>query len=142
MVRVRGSQRGKWPPWVLFAPLILLGVAAARWLVGSLPPCVFHEKTGLLCPGCGATRAALALGEGRWLEAFQNNAFFVMTVILGLTWIVMSAVALRFPQLACLGGFRWRLNFLWWVLATLLIFLILRNVPGVTWLGPSQGFLP
>ena len=49
---------------------LLFGGIGARLLWGFLPsawtgffrvPCVFHEVTGLYCPGCGGTRAVGAL---------------------------------------------------------------------------------
>jgi len=37
------------------------------------PSCPFHTFTGLLCPGCGGTRALAALVAGRWGEAVHCN---------------------------------------------------------------------
>ena len=36
-------------------------------------PCVFHELTGLYCPGCGITRAIFALFEFNLKKAVQYN---------------------------------------------------------------------
>ena len=36
-------------------------------------PCVFHEFTGLLCPGCGMTRAFIAISNGNFLQAIYYN---------------------------------------------------------------------
>lgn len=39
------------------------------------PRCPIHETLGLLCPGCGATRALAALLHGNLREAMHLNAF-------------------------------------------------------------------
>lgn len=41
------------------------------------PGCPIWQYTGLLCPGCGATRAAAALVHGHFGEAIQSNGLFV-----------------------------------------------------------------
>lgn len=35
-----------------------------KWITGQGFPCLFHLLTGLYCPGCGGTRAFLALLRG------------------------------------------------------------------------------
>ena len=42
------------------------------------PACPFHRYLGILCPGCGATRALASLLHGRLLEAVRFNALFVL----------------------------------------------------------------
>ncbi len=41
------------------------------------PPCPFHTLLGILCPGCGGTRALAALLAGRWAEAVRQNLLAV-----------------------------------------------------------------
>lgn len=41
------------------------------WLIGEGGiPCLFHEITGLYCPGCGGTRAVKALLSGHPILSF------------------------------------------------------------------------
>ncbi len=42
-------------------------------LTPYLPPCAFRALTGLPCPSCGSTHAALALLHGNPLEALRAN---------------------------------------------------------------------
>ena len=88
------------------------------------PPCPFHQLTGLLCPGCGATRALAALLHGHLHEAWHWNALFVTLLPLALGYV---AVALRrdargrewpspTPALICL------------LLGTVILFTVARNV--------------
>ena len=36
-------------------------------------PCLFHTLTGVYCPGCGGTRAAAALLQGKLLQSFYYH---------------------------------------------------------------------
>lgn len=42
------------------------------------PQCPFHQATGLLCPGCGGTRALAALLHGDLRAAWQLNGLVVL----------------------------------------------------------------
>ncbi len=37
-------------------------------------PCPFFHLTGIPCPGCGATRACIALLRGHWAESLRMHA--------------------------------------------------------------------
>ena len=57
---------------------------------GNVPLiCVFHEITGLYCPGCGAGRACYSILHGEFLEAFCYNP--LMTVLLPLIGLYIAA---------------------------------------------------
>lgn len=43
-------------------------------------PCVFHEFTGLLCPGCGMTRAFIAISNGNFLQAIYYNFLIIFLI--------------------------------------------------------------
>src|SRR5271170_131017 len=47
---------------------------------GFYPVCLFHQLTGLNCPGCGATRALYALLHGSFPLALKDNALFIFTI--------------------------------------------------------------
>ncbi len=55
------------------------------------PRCWLHETTGLLCPGCGTTRALHALLHGQWVAALKLNALAVsglgVGAWLGVRWL-------------------------------------------------------
>jgi hypothetical protein len=57
---------------------------------GFYPACPIHEYLGLLCPGCGATRALAALLHGRLMEALQFNALFVLLLPFALAGAIES----------------------------------------------------
>ena len=60
----------------------LFGIACLIWLRlgGPSVPCMFHELTGLECPGCGITRMILALSRLDLKAAFRANAFLTVTL--------------------------------------------------------------
>jgi len=99
------------------------------------PTCVFHELTGLWCPGCGLTRGTYALLHGDLPAAVSLNVFtpLVLGVIL-MTWVAWvrrawgrppRPIALRLPR--------------WWspaLIATVLAYGVVRNLPGFHALAP------
>ncbi|MFT3990256.1 MAG: DUF2752 domain-containing protein [Luteolibacter sp.] len=70
--------------------ILVLGMAAVvlyhrgtGWIPGY-PGCVFRNTTGLLCPGCGMTRATYSTLHGQFYQAFRYNplGFILLPVAL------------------------------------------------------------
>jgi hypothetical protein len=65
-----------------------MGLAQIGLTMRHLPawPCPFFHLTGIPCPGCGATRACVALLRGHWAESLRMHAlgsvFLVVIVLL------------------------------------------------------------
>ena len=129
-------HKGKWPCWILLLPLAVTLLALTPWLADRMPSCLFYETTGLLCPGCGATRSAQALSAGDWSGALRNNVLFAAGFFFGVVWIALSAAREKFPSLSALRCFRFRLWFLWGLLGALIVFALLRNIPALDFLRP------
>ena len=51
-------------------------------------PCVFHELTGLYCPGCGGTRAVKALLAGHPILSFQYHPLVLYCALVALLFAV------------------------------------------------------
>ena len=101
---------------------------------GLYPTCTFHQTTGLLCPGCGGLRAAHQLLHGHLATAFYFNPLVVLSLPLA-AWVGVGWL-LRL----CKGqptAFMVRCSWLWYGGAVVLLFSILRNLPGQhsPWLG-------
>jgi hypothetical protein len=54
------------------------------------PLCPIHRYLGILCPGCGATRALAALLRGHLAAAWRLNALFVLLLPAGVVGAVES----------------------------------------------------
>ena len=68
---------------------IFCGVAACFWCEESVaflktvsPGCLFRRFLGIKCLGCGGTRAAIALCEGRVIDAFRYNLWWIPSIII------------------------------------------------------------
>ncbi len=75
LMRQRGLCRG------LLAAFLVLGTG--MMLGWRLWFCVFAEVTGLPCPGCGLTRAAMALGRGEWGLSLRLHPFAPLFGLVG-----------------------------------------------------------
>ena len=103
-------------------------------VAGHYPTCPFLALTGLYCPGCGALRVVHALGHGDLMAALASNPFAVVALgYLAVTWV------LWLKRTVTGGRPRWLAPpwVLYGVLAAILVFWVLRNVPGWTWLSPA-----
>lgn len=92
------------------------------------PRCIFHSLTGLDCPGCGSQRAVSALLHGKILQALDYNLLFVLMLPFILyaafvfSWNVFSGKKIQ-------QAIFYSPAFIKTVLALVLIFWILRNIP-------------
>lgn len=86
------SQANRWLALTVAATL-LTGVLLRAFPPGAwpiYPACPFHQWTGLLCPGCGGTRALAALSRGDLHQAMQSNGLVVVAFALGAAWLAVA----------------------------------------------------
>ena len=119
---------------ITLGALLVLGVTACIVLLlvppGSphakwLPKCMFHQLTGLYCPGCGATRALSAMLHGDLKSSLHNNLLLFPLLALIAVLIVKPEISLKRPVAVA-------------IVAVVLLFTILRNIPFApfTYLAP------
>jgi hypothetical protein len=129
-----GKTRWQRAMWAAFGLLTLAlvafllregGPAGMRWL----PGCLFHDFTGLSCPGCGMTRAVHATLHGRLGEAFRFNP-------VGMILLPVAAVGVAIEILSWVLGrplpFRLRVGVTgaWILVGVVIAFWIVRNIPA------------
>ncbi len=108
----------------------VLGMMTAAVLLGTpghaawLPPCPLHAITGLFCPGCGATRALYLLVHGYPLSALRENVL----AVLSLPFVVYELGAVLTKRFHPLSP-RLRPWSLWSLVAIVILFAVLRNLP-------------
>ena len=78
------------------AALVVLS-PLARKLAGGLPACPLKTVSGVPCPGCGSTRAALALSE------LDLPAALAMNPLATAAWVVLVGGGLLAGALALSG---------------------------------------
>ena len=122
--------------------LLAMTVAAASggfWILRTFEPtadswypkCTFYQATGLHCPGCGATRALRAVLRGDLWMALRCNAM----LIVGLPSMLAAVAWQRRRERR---GLRSAPQLAWILLACVLAFFALRNLPSPTdsWFAP------
>jgi hypothetical protein len=124
------------------AALLALGASAALGVVavvdpnqpGHYPTCPFLALTGYYCPGCGMLRAVHDLAHGDLSGAMARNPLAVVVIPL-----VLAAYALWVRRLWRGVPSRWTAPA--WVpyaaVGVFILFGVLRNLPGWTWLSPA-----
>lgn len=114
--------------------LLLGGIGAAVlvlifWLLGRQGigiPCLFYRVTGLLCPGCGNSRAALALLRLDIGAALEYNLLFPLEFFY-LGWVILHCCANYLRG----KSFSYRPPWIWLdavTLAAVVLWWILRNL--------------
>ncbi len=89
-------------------------------------PCMFHEITGLYCPGCGGTRAVKALFGGHIIESFLYNPIVLYGAVMYI-WFMGSQLLERLTR-EKVKGLKYRHLYLWLALVIVVVNCLVRNV--------------
>lgn len=121
--------------WMLLGVTCIMG-AAARWLDVSLSlpmlPCVFHSLTGYYCPGCGGTRACIALSKGRIIESFLCHPVVVYgAAVYG--WYMVTHTVEYLSRGRWSVGMRYRDVYLYLAGGIIVVQWVIRNLLKLIW---------
>jgi hypothetical protein len=134
-VRLSERRRGALAPLAVLcaAALVTTYLAAVDPnQAGHYPTCPFKWVTGYSCPGCGSLRAVHDLATGQIGPALHRNPLAVLAApFLAAMWLSWASrrVTGRSRRVAPAG-------LIWALLGVVLLFWLLRNLPGFGWLGP------
>ena len=125
------------PRWT-YASIALFALAGAGFLLafdprnpGVYPTCPFLGLTGCYCPGCGTLRALHSLLLGDFAGAMGYNPLAMLSLpFIGYSFVTGGLRAFRLPApRRVFIDSRW----IWTLLAGVVLFWILRNVPAAPW---------
>ncbi len=83
-----------------FGLLALLGLVASRFATDQvlrLAHCPLRDLSGIPCPTCGGTHAAVALAHGRLAEAFTSSPLVAGGLILFSVWVAAGVIMTLVP---------------------------------------------
>lgn len=117
------------------APVMFALLCIYEYQGGKGMECMFYRCTGLYCPGCGSGRAVSALFHGRPFEAVSYNILLPLLGIPCLFVLVHEYLRIVFPGLKLRpAAVSQRTAGI--LAAVILIFWVLRNLPGFGFLAP------
>lgn len=63
-----------------------------NYIARLFPPCAFRQVTGLLCPGCGMSRATVSLLTFDPVTAFRYNPVYTVLLAIIIIWFIWFAI--------------------------------------------------
>ena len=98
--------------------------------------CPLQHFTGVPCPGCGMSRAAFALLRLDFAEAWSWNPGLML--LLPFLAVLGLRAAVRYVRTGRAGPTRGEQIVIGLMVAFLVVYGVVRNLPGFAWLAPGQ----
>jgi hypothetical protein len=126
---VKDSRKTRASRQTLLVVLLALGLFAVfLWTDSDL--CLIKNTTGIPCPGCGLTRATLAMMTGNWeaVWTYHPLAPIITPIAAGFMGMVVVRLFRGHPHPLTMP--RWLPVPLWWLLAFLMVALYAGRLMG------------
>lgn len=114
---------------ILFVTMILVILVKMLdiHLSEFLPGCLLSRFTGFYCPGCGGTRAVIALFQGQFVKSFFYHPLVIYVAAVG-GWYLISHTIEMISKGKYSIGMRYRDIYLYLAAALILINWIVKNL--------------
>ena len=120
--------------FIIFLFILTLVVLGLVFLCLINYSCPIHKFLKIYCPGCGGTRMLIDFLQGNFYQSFRwNPLLFLWFVILIVYFIVFIIVYIKKKILLVPSK-----KILFFILITLLLFMILRNIELFSYLIPTE----
>ncbi len=110
---------------LIFAVLLLLYLLF-NMVTGIGFICIFHELTGLYCPGCGVTRMLNSMLKLDFYQAYRFNPLLFFLSFFALFLFIDYIISIIFKRKSIYG----KISSIFWysLIVVLLLFGFLRNI--------------
>lgn len=71
--------------------LCIIGIIVKNYV--KIPECIIYKNLHIYCPGCGCTRAFIAMMKGNFLESIYQNSTVLYTTIITLIYIGSQTIS-------------------------------------------------
>ncbi len=114
---------------ILFVTIVLVILVKVLdiHLSEFLPGCLLLRFTGFYCPGCGGTRAVIALFQGQFVKSFFYHPLVIYVAAVG-GWYLISHTIELISKGKYSIGMRYRDIYLYLAAALILINWIVKNL--------------
>ena len=96
-------------------------------------PCPWKKNFNIDCAGCGATRMVKSILNGNFYQAFRFNpllfCLLLIFIIYGLYILICKIIHKEYYKI--------KEREMWILLILVVLFMILRNIPGLEYLKPT-----
>ncbi len=115
---------------------LMIGIAVLYLIISKvfdfhitsiMPPCALHVLTGYYCPGCGGTRAFLALMRGQVIRSLYLHPFVIYAAVVG-GWFMISQTIEKISHKKLCIGMHYRNIYLWLALVIIAINCVVKNL--------------
>jgi hypothetical protein len=105
---------------------VILGFIFLKFIQPKMiVPCVFYMFTGFYCPGCGGTRAVMALLKGNFLLSLWYHPLVIYAVVIYVLYMASHTLAFFSPSIR---GLKYRNAYLYIALGIVAVNFIVKNV--------------